>query len=115
MARFTPGTGGRPKGAKNCLTNDFLTALAADFAEHGIDVIKVVRVEEPATYLKVIASLMPKELEISDNRLQEISDSDLELFISFAQRQLIAPDRARLIEGTAGDIESRKAETIDRE
>jgi hypothetical protein len=116
MARFQPGQGGRPKGAKNRLTNDFLTALASDFSEHGIDVIKVVRVEEPATYLKVIASLMPRELDINaTTQLQEIPDDVLEYLIENARKQLTGAD-AKLIECRAiGEPERREEAETDRE
>ena len=80
VSKFQPGNGGRPRGARNCLTGDFIGALAADFAENGIDVIRVVRVEEPATYLKIIASTLPRELDITaTTQLQELSDDDLPL------------------------------------
>jgi hypothetical protein len=110
MAKFQPGNPGRPRGAKNKLTGEFLGALAKEFEEHGADAIRIVRVERPHEFLKIVASLMPKELEISDNRLQDISDDELELFISFAQRQL-APDKARLIEGPIGSIVDGTKET----
>jgi hypothetical protein len=100
MSRFQPGhhTTGRPKGAKNRLSGDFLTALANDFAEHGVDVIKIVRIEDPARYLKVIASLMPKELELGvTTQLQEIPDDVLEYLIESARKQLTG-DGAKLIE-----------------
>ena len=75
---FPKGHTGRPAGTKNKLTNDFLTALAKDFAEHGEVVIKLVRIEEPATYFKALVSLMPKELQLStDNELSGLSDDEL--------------------------------------
>jgi hypothetical protein len=58
------GSPGRPQGSKNKLQGDFLEALAKDFAEHGEGVIRIVRVEEPARYLQIVASLMPKDLNI---------------------------------------------------
>jgi hypothetical protein len=61
--RFQPGHIGRPAGTRNRLTGDLLKALANDFAAHGEGVVKVVRCEEPATYLKIIASLVPKKLQ----------------------------------------------------
>ena len=42
-----PKTGGRAKGARNKLSVAFLEAFAADFEEHGAEVIKIVRVEKP--------------------------------------------------------------------
>jgi len=110
---FKPGQGGRPRGARNKLQGDFVSALASEFAEHGADAIRICRIEDPSTFLKIVASIMPKELEISDNRLQDISDDDLELFISFAQRQ-IANNPGRLIEHSpVADPVSREGETED--
>ena len=76
--KFLPGTGGRPAGARNKLQAQFVTALAEDFAEHGAGVIRIVRVEEPATYLKVIASILPKEFLLAPNVLEDMSDAELQ-------------------------------------
>jgi hypothetical protein len=73
MSLFDPGrkkTGGRAKGARNKLSVAFLEAFAADFEEHGAEVITIVRVEKPHEYLKTAAYLMPKEFEITENHLR---------------------------------------------
>lgn len=78
--RFLPGNsggGGRPKGARNILGEAFLTALQVDFAEHGVAAIQAVRADKPDQYLKVIASLMPKELNVNVNELDNLSDDQL--------------------------------------
>ena len=59
-----PKTGGRARGAKNRLSHAFLTALAEDFEQHGIEALKIARIERPVEYIKVVAGLMPKEFEI---------------------------------------------------
>jgi|SRR6516164_2767373 len=77
MSLFEPGrkkTGGRAKGARNKLSVAFLEAFAADFEQHGAEVIKIVRVEKPSEYLKTAAYLMPKGFEITETRLMEIPD-----------------------------------------
>jgi hypothetical protein len=56
---------GRPKGARNRLTEDFLSALADDFSQHGKKAIVTVREEDPAKYLTVVAQLVPKESELT--------------------------------------------------
>ena len=92
MAPFERGmtkTGGRAKGVKNRLSHAFLTALAEDFEQHGIEAIKICRVERPNEYLRVIAHLMPKELEVTVGPLQEISDVELEKLIEHARTKLI--------------------------
>lgn len=60
------GNGGRPKGARAKLGEAFIKALFEDFNENGVDAIAQVRDEKPDQYLKVIASLMPKEITGED-------------------------------------------------
>jgi hypothetical protein len=52
---------GRPKGGRVKLSERFLTTLAQDFDKHGASVIQYVRQNEPSTYLRVVASIVPKE------------------------------------------------------
>ena len=73
---FEPGrpkTGGRVKGARNKLSMAFVEALAKEFEEHGAEAIRICRVERPTEFIKIIASIMPKEFEITDNRLADIT------------------------------------------
>lgn len=60
------GGPGRPKGARSRLGEAFISALLADFEAHGIGAIRRACEEKPADYLRVIASLMPKELTGED-------------------------------------------------
>jgi hypothetical protein len=86
-----PKTGGRAKGAKNRLSHAFLTALAEDFEQHGIETLKIARMEKPVEYIRIVAGLMPKELEIMDSRLTDLSDEELDVFISKLRAQLRSP------------------------
>src|SRR5690349_10514349 len=63
--KFTKGNniGGRPKGSRNKLCNRFIEDLATDWVQHGAKAIQVMRVEDPASYVRVVAGLMPKELD----------------------------------------------------
>lgn len=60
---------GRPKGARAKLGEAFLDVLLADFMKaaaqggQGMEAIKAMREEKPAEYAKMIASLLPKEIE----------------------------------------------------
>ena len=88
---FQPGrekTGGRVKGSRNKLTAKFVQALCTDFEEHGDEVIRIVRVETPAEYLRVIAAILPKELDINDNRLKDIPDDELDILIELAKQRV---------------------------
>ena len=55
---------GRKPGSRNKLTEDFMAAIAADFAEHGAAAIVRVRDEKPDVYLRVVAELMPRHAEL---------------------------------------------------
>src|SRR5690349_14551638 len=83
----------------NKLSNALLEALAADFEQYGEEAVKITRVERPAEYLKIVAGIMPKELEITDSRLKEIPDDELDGFIELLRQRRIA---ARDAEGREG-------------
>ena len=96
--------GGRTKGVKNRLSHAFLTALAEDFEQHGVDAIKIARVERPVEYVRIVAGLMRRELEITETQLMQIPDDELDAFIEFA--------RQRLAERALG-ASIREAETVN--
>lgn len=52
------------------LQNDFIEALSADFARHGAGTLERVRANMPAQYMKICASLMPKEVELGEETAQ---------------------------------------------
>jgi len=94
---------GRAKGARNRISTLFLNELADDFEKNGKGVIAIMRIERPVEYCKVIASILPKELELSDNRLAEIPDDELELIIEYTRRQLA--ERLAGARGREGEAE----------
>jgi len=77
--RFLTGNkgGGRPKGARAKLGEDFLCALQEDFAVNGAQAVEKVRAERPQDYLKIIASLLPRDVNVNINALDEIGDDEL--------------------------------------
>jgi hypothetical protein len=84
MSLFTKGqpkTGGRRAGARHKISTALLEAFAADFAENGAETIKITRLERPTEYLKIAVSLLPQEFEITDSRLQELPDDELNAVI----------------------------------
>jgi hypothetical protein len=54
---------GRPKGSRAKLAEDFCKALMEDFAKDGATAIVTMRTEKPNEYARMIASLLPKEVE----------------------------------------------------
>jgi hypothetical protein len=107
MARWSkdnPPPVGNPAGnngaARVKLQRKYFDALLADFAEHGEAAIKIMRIEEPSAYIRVIASLMPKEFTVTDNALGDLSDEDLQQLLARAQAMLkivdVTPEKAAL-------------------
>ena len=89
--RFITGNngGGRPKGSRNKLGEDFIRALSDDFTEHGVAAIKACREKKPSDYVKIVAGLLPKEMilrkpeqDLSDSELSEMLDALKSLAIS---------------------------------
>jgi hypothetical protein len=60
--QFKPGHNGRPKGTRDKLGKRFVEALSKDFDEHGESAISAARERDPVGYMKVVASLLPKQL-----------------------------------------------------
>ena len=78
---FMPGQSGnpsgRPKGAKNKLTDLFLSVIADDFAEHGAEALARVRDQDPASYLKIVGSLVPRELVLQREESPAVDYAEL--------------------------------------
>ncbi len=82
MAKFEPGKSGnpagRPIGARAKLGEAFIAEMLADFLKHGRDAIERVRQEKPDQYLKVIASLLPKDVNLSTvPSAEDLTDEEL--------------------------------------
>lgn len=90
---FEPGNSanpaGRPKGARNKLGEQFLSDMYADWQINGTAVIASVRQEKPDVYLKVVASILPKELNIKVSELDDLSDADLDRRIAAIAKTIV--------------------------
>ena len=83
-----PGGPGRPKGSRNKLGEEFIAALHDDFKEHGKVAIEACRTDKPEAYLKVIASLLPKQAEIKIDNYEHLDDGQLRAALAAALRDL---------------------------
>jgi hypothetical protein len=66
--RFLPGNsgfGGRPKGSRNKLGEQFISDLAAVWQKHGLTALEQCAIDEPAQFCRVVASLLPKQAEMN--------------------------------------------------
>lgn len=85
---WKPGQSGNPQGAqrgakqhKNKLAVLFFRALATSFETEGVKAIERVIKEDPAKYLTIVSSIMPKELEVT-NFDKDLTDDQLADIIS---------------------------------
>lgn len=77
--RFLTGNigGGRQKGSRNRLGEAFIEDLLHAWESQGPAAIQTVIETKPDAFLKVVASLMPKDLNVNINQLDEMTDEQL--------------------------------------
>jgi hypothetical protein len=96
---------GRPKGSRNKLSEDFVAALYDDFQDHGSAAIAACRAEKPDVYVRVIANLLPKDMTIKVQQLDDLTDDQLMRKLAVLT-EMAKPLLARLpmIDGQAADV-----------
>src|SRR5262245_7398244 len=97
FAPANPGGPGRPRGVRNRLQRKFLDALTADFEKHGEAIIRVCRVTEPVQYLKIVAALMPRELDMTVTAISDMPDEELIQTLDHVRHELRA-EQTKLLE-----------------
>src|SRR5215831_14922134 len=104
---FKPGVSGNLHGnrhhTRHLLNQEFMQALLLHFRQHGKKAIEKVAREQPASYLKILALLVPREHKVEQsNVIKSLSDQELEAMIEYLKTSLEAQARGsvRVIEGT---------------
>lgn len=77
--RFLTGNigGGRPKGARSKLGEAFIEDMLVAWESQGPAAIQRVIGERPQDFLKVVASLMPRDLNVNVNQTESMTDEQL--------------------------------------
>jgi len=105
--RFLTGNNGgpgRPKGSRNKLSEDFLANLHEAWEKHGKQAIEKVAEARPDIFLKVVASVLPKEANVSHqqsmgqsmDRLLDVIEEEIE-FERANRAKLVEHGPSRLI------------------
>lgn len=86
LSPFQPGLSGnpkgRPKGSRNKLGEDFLTDLLEVWGARGKECIEATATNHPEKLVSIVAGILPKELNVKTNPLEQMSDVDLERAIA---------------------------------
>jgi hypothetical protein len=89
MSRFEKGHTGRPKGSKNKLCSAMLDDLMAEWLEGGAAAIKIMRIERPGEYVRVMCSILPREL-LFENTATNLDDDQVAELIEHIREQILA-------------------------
>ena len=103
--RFKPGPDarrvGRPAGIRNKLNRAFLQDLLDEWHEHGRAALRIMRAEEPGMFVRVVASLVPREISLEHSIAADLDDTVLEQTLDYIRQQLLAQtgaEPAKLLE-----------------
>jgi hypothetical protein len=92
---------GRLRGSRNALSEEVICALLRDFRKHGEKAVARVRRTQPAAYLKILALLVPRELQVEHkSTIKQMTDEQIEQTIEAIQAMLEARagDSAKVVE-----------------
>ena len=92
-----------------------MQALLLNFRHQGKKAIERVARNQPGVYLKILAFLVPREMQIEHtNRIKQMTDEQIEATIEAIQAMLAAREagtEAKVIEGKANEIPALPAPT----
>src|SRR5262249_14018647 len=104
---------GNPHGnrhrTRHLLNQEFMQALLLHFRQHGKKAIEKVAREQPASCLKILGLLVPREHKVEhSNPLKELADGQLEPLIEYIKTAR-EPQPGGSIKGIEGTIEPAAA------
>lgn len=89
---------GRPKGSRNELQENFLKDVLAAWKANGKQAIDDMIADKPGDFVKMVASLLPKDVNLNVNDDRELTDDEL-----VERIRVLTAAVAPLIGGGAGE------------
>jgi hypothetical protein len=78
----------RTKPTRYAVEDALLAAFCADFWKHSAELIKRLREKRPATYMKTMLQLVPKQPENPQSAMDAIGDEEFDTLVAAARRAL---------------------------
>jgi hypothetical protein len=92
LTSFAPGQSGnpngRPKGSRHKLGEQYVADLFEVWQRRGTDAIERMADKHPADFVRVIASILPKQVEIKEGAFDGLSDEELAALVAAARSAL---------------------------
>jgi hypothetical protein len=102
--QFKPGHGGRPKGSRNKLAQRVFDDIFAHWCEpaggelcKGQAALELLYREEPGAYLRLTASVLPKEF-LFESAVSELSNEELDSMIEAIRERALEARREQSLE-----------------
>ena len=81
-AEWTGNAAGRPKGSRHKLEEDFVSDLCVAWKKHGVTAIEEIAANDAATFVRVAASVIPKESKVTVDVIDNMSIHELRDYIA---------------------------------
>jgi hypothetical protein len=95
---------GRPKGSRNKLGELLFRDFCADWELHGAAAIAELRKNSKLHYVKIAATIIPRELIVREQSIKDLSDEQISEMLTYLSEQM--GKDAKVINAEATDIAS---------
>lgn len=118
---FKPGQSGnplgRPQGARSKFSEAACADALADWTANGATTLERVRLTDPSTYLRVLFSIIPKDIAVSiENRTGPMDSAEMQMMrrlVGLIQATANAVDPEIVFGWIEEDLRARVAKQID--
>jgi hypothetical protein len=105
---------GRKPASRSRLSNTLIQDLYDEWMEGGKDALRIMRIEEPAQFVKCALATLPREWLI-ESVTGELGDEELDEMIVRIREQLAKPQDAPLMIEAKVNGDDRATEVVERD